>query len=246
MNFVFKTISEEVRICFFWILICFSLTWFTCYWFSEECIFLLAKFSPTLPYLDSFFICTESTEALSIYVTTSLIPCFYFFLPLPSHQIWCFLILSCYEERRREYKKLFYSSGFRFFLFLFVTFVWVVLKVRHFSYESSTTLTNSLIMKLQSKILDYTMPTVRILFISLIRFQVLVPVICLLESKDVSVKTCIKNRRFSLVLPVFTAAFLTSLEIWCQIVTCLPIYFIIELTILYALIIQVYKKLLSG
>nr|YP_002860250.1 Sec-Y independent protein translocase component [Nothoceros aenigmaticus]ACC86774.1 Sec-Y independent protein translocase component [Nothoceros aenigmaticus] len=246
MNFVFKTISEEVRIRFFRILIRFSLTRFTCHWFPEECIFLLAKSSPTSPYLDSFLIRTESTEASSTYVTTSLISRFYFFLPLPSHQIWCFFIPSCYEERRREYKKLFYLSGFRFFLFLFVTFVWVVPKVRHFLYESSTTSTNSLIIKLQPKILDYTMPTVRISFISPIRSQVPVLVICLLESKDVSVKTCIKNRRFSLVLPVFTAALITPPEIWCQIVACLPIYFITELTILYALIIQVHKKLLSG
>nr|YP_009863128.1 Sec-independent protein translocase protein [Anthoceros punctatus]YP_009863170.1 Sec-independent protein translocase protein [Anthoceros agrestis]QKD76584.1 Sec-independent protein translocase protein [Anthoceros punctatus]QKD76626.1 Sec-independent protein translocase protein [Anthoceros agrestis] len=246
MNFVFKTIPEEVRICFFRILIRFSLTWFTCHWFPEECIFLLAKSSLTLPYSDLFFICTELTEASSTYVTTSLIPRFYFFLPLLSHQIWCFLIPSCYEERRKEYKKLFYSSGFRFFSFLLVTLVWVVLKVWHFSYESSTTSTNSLIIKLQSKIFDYIMSTVRILFISLIRLQVPVPVICLLESKDLSVKTCIKNCRFSLVLSLFTAAFLTLPDIWCQIVACLPIYSIIELTIFYALILQVYEKLLSG
>nr|QHD46957.1 tatC [Anthoceros agrestis] len=246
MNFVFKTILEEVRIRFFWILICFSLTWFTCYWFSEECIFLLAKSFLTLPYSDLFFICTELTEALSTYVTTSLILCFYFFLPFLSYQIWCFLIPSCYEERRKEYKKLFYFSGFCFFLFLLVTFVWVVPKVWHFLYESSTTSTNSLIIKLQPKIFDYIMSTVRILFISLICSQVPVLVICLLESKDLSVKTCIKNRRFFLVLSLFTAAFLTPPDIWCQIVACLLIYSIIELTIFYALILQVYEKLLSG
>nr|YP_009531821.1 SecY-independent transporter protein [Leiosporoceros dussii]AXZ70962.1 SecY-independent transporter protein [Leiosporoceros dussii] len=246
MNFVFKTILEEVRIRFFRVLIRFSLTWFTCYWFSEECIFLLAKSFPTLLYLDSFFICTELTEAPSTYVTTSLILRSYFFLPFSSHQIWCFLILSCYEEGRREYKRWFYSSGFRFFLFLLVTLIWVVPRVWHFLYESSATSTNSLIIKLQPKIFDYIMSTVRILFISSICSQVPVLVICLLESKDLSVKTCIKNRRLFLVFSLFTVAFLTPPDIWCEIVACLPIYSIIESTISYALIIQVYKKLLSG
>lgn len=45
-----------------------------------------------------------------------------------------------------------------------------------------------------------------------------------------------------MVLSIFTAAFLTPPDIWCQIVAGLLIYCIIELTIFYALIIQVYKK----
>nr|YP_006234337.1 Sec-independent protein translocase protein [Phlegmariurus squarrosus]AEV55707.1 Sec-independent protein translocase protein [Phlegmariurus squarrosus] len=246
MNLVFKTILEEVRIRFFRILICFSLTWFTCYWFPEEFIYFPAKPFPTLPYLDPSFIRTQSTEASSTYVTTSLILCFYFLFPFFSYQIWCFLIPSCYEERRKQYNKLFYLSGFCFFLFRSVTFVWVVPNVWHFSYELSTTSTNLLIIKLQPKIFDYIMLTVRIFFISSIRSQVPVIVICLLESKSFSVKTCIKNRRFFLIFSLLTAAFFTPPDIWCQIVAFSPIYLMIELTIFYALILRVYKKQLSG
>nr|P38459.1 RecName: Full=Uncharacterized tatC-like protein ymf16; AltName: Full=ORF 244 [Marchantia polymorpha] len=243
MNFVLKTILEEVRIRVFWILICFSFTWFTCYWFSEEFIFLLAKPFLTLPYLDSSFICTQLTEALSTYVTTSLISCFYFLFPFLSYQIWCFLMPSCYEEQRKKYNKLFYLSGFCFFLFFFVTFVWIVPNVWHFLYKLSTTSTNLLIIKLQPKIFDYIMLTVRILFISSICSQVPVLVICLLESKGV--KTFIKNRRFFYSFFAFHSSFFYTPDIWCQIIACLPIYFIIELTIFYALIIQVYKKQLA-
>jgi len=150
---------------------------------------------------------------------------------------------SCYEEQRKKYKKLFYLSGFCFFLFFFVTFVWIVPNVWHFLYKLSTTSTNLLIIKLQPKIFDYIMLTVRIFFISSICSQVPVLVICLLESKGV--KTFIKNRRFFMVFSLFTAAFFTPPDIWCQIVACLPIYFIIELTIFYALIIQVYKRQLA-
>jgi Tat protein translocase TatC len=242
-NFLFKTILKEVRIRFFWIFICFSLTWFTCYWFSEDLFFLSAK--PFLILSYSGFICTQLTEALSTYVTISLISCFYFLFPFLSYQIWCFLIPSCYEKQRKKYNKFFYLSGFCFFLFFFVTFVEVVPNVWHFLYELNKTSTNLLIIKLQPKIFDYIVLTVRILFISSICSQVQVLVICVLESKGIFVKSCIKNRRFFMVLSLFTAAFLTPPDIWCQIVACLFIYRIIELTIFYALIIQVYKKQLA-
>nr|QIA61022.1 Sec-Y independent protein translocase component [Lepidozia sandvicensis] len=243
MNFVLKTILKEVQIRVFWILICSSFTWFTCHWFPEELIFLLAKPFPTLPYSDSSFICTQLTEALSTYVTTSLISCFYFSFPPSSYQIWCFSMPSCYEGQRRKYNKLFYLSGFCFSMFFFVTFVWVVPNVWHFSYELGTTSTNLLRIKSQPKIFDYIMLTVRILSISSICSQVPVPVICLLESRGV--KTLIKNRRFFMVFPLLVAALFTPPDIWCQIVARLPIYFTIELTIFYASIIRVYKRQLA-
>nr|YP_009674836.1 Sec-Y independent protein translocase component [Fossombronia foveolata]QDE12810.1 Sec-Y independent protein translocase component [Fossombronia foveolata] len=243
MNFVLKTILEEVRIRVFRILIRSSFTWFTRYWFPEEFIPLLAKPSPTSPYSDSSFIRTQLTEASSTYVTTSLISCFYFPFPFLSYQIWCFLMPSCYEGRRQKYNKLFYLSGFCSFPFFLVTFVRVVPNPWHFLYELSTTSTNLLMMELQPKIFDYIMLTVRISFIPSICSQVPVLVICPLESRGV--KTLIKNRRFLMVFSLPVAAFSTPPDICCQIVARLPIHFIIELTIFYASIIRVCKRQLA-
>nr|YP_010881135.1 Sec-Y independent protein translocase component [Pallavicinia lyellii]WIA66637.1 Sec-Y independent protein translocase component [Pallavicinia lyellii] len=244
MNFVLKTILEEVRIRVFWILICPSFTWFTCYWFPEEFILLLAKPFPTSPHSDPSSIRTQLTEALSTYVTMSLISCFYFLFPSLSYQIWCSSMPSCYEEQRQRCNKLFYLSGFCSFPFFIVTFVWVVPNVWHFSYELSTTSTNLLIIKLQPKIFDYIMLTVRISFISSICSQVPVLVICSLESRGV--ETLIKNRRFFMAFSLPAAALFTPPDIRCQIVACLPIYFTIELTIFYASIIRVYKRQLAA
>nr|YP_009047461.1 Sec-independent protein translocase protein [Buxbaumia aphylla]AGN74252.1 Sec-independent protein translocase protein [Buxbaumia aphylla]AHI16156.1 Sec-independent protein translocase protein [Buxbaumia aphylla] len=240
MNFLFKSIVSEIRTRSFWIFICLSLTWFTCYWFSEDLFFLSAK--SFLIVSHSGFICTRLTEALSTYVTISLISCFYFLFFFLSHQIWCFLIPSCYEEQRKKYNKFFCLSAFSFFLFSSIIFVGVVPNVWHFLYKLNKTSTNLLVIKLQPKIFDYIVLTVRILFISSICSQLQVLVICLLESRGIFVKSCIKNRRFFIVLSIFIAAFLTPPDIWCQIVACSLIYCIIELTIFYALIIQVYKK----
>jgi len=67
--------------------------------------FLLTK--PFLVFSYSGFICTQLTEALSTYVTISLISCFYFLFPFISHQIWCFSIPSCYEKQKKKYNFFF-------------------------------------------------------------------------------------------------------------------------------------------
>ncbi|XP_057251641.1 uncharacterized tatC-like protein ymf16 [Beta vulgaris subsp. vulgaris] len=176
-DFALETILGEVRIRFVRILIGLGLTWFTRYWFPEELIFPLAKPFLTLP-LDSYFVRTQSTEAFSTYVATSSIACSYFVFPFVSHQIWCFLIPSCYGEQRTKYNRFFHLSGFCFFLFLFLTLSRVVPNVWHFPYFVGATSTNSLMIKLQPKIYDYIMLTVRISFIPSVCSQLPVIVFC--------------------------------------------------------------------
>jgi len=236
-----ETLLGEVRIRSLWILSGLAFTWFTCYWFSEELIFLLAKPFLTLP-LDSYFVCTQLTEAFSTYLATSSIACSYFVFPFISYQIWCFSIPSCYGENRRKYNRFLYFSVFGFSLFLFLTLSWVVPNVWHFPYFMGETSTNSLMIKLQPKIYDYNMFTLRILCISSVCSQVPVIVICLLESRGLSVEMLTSHRRFLMVFSLIIAALSTPPDIWCQIVASLLICSIIELAIFVALIIQVREE----
>ncbi|KAH0446430.1 hypothetical protein IEQ34_024736 [Dendrobium chrysotoxum] len=90
----------------------------------------------------------------------------------------------------------------------------VVPNVWHFPYFVGATSTNSLMIKLQPKIYDHIMFTVRISFI---------PSVC------------------SQVFPLITALS-TPPDIWCQIVARFPISFLIELAISVALIVQVREE----
>nr|UTM91966.1 transport membrane protein [Gastrodia angusta] len=239
-SFALETIIGEVRIRFVRILIGLSLTWFTRYWFPEESISPLAKPFLTLP-LDSYFVRTQSTEASPTYVATSPIACSYFVFPLISHQIWCFSIPSCYGEQRIKYNRFLHLSGSRFSLFLFLTPPRVVPNVWHFPYFVGATSTNSLMIKLQPKIYDHIMFTVRISFIPSVCSQVPVILIRLPEPRrEASAFT--SNRRFFMVFPLITAALSTPPDIWCQIVARFPLYFIIELAISVALIVQVREE----
>ncbi|PIA41053.1 hypothetical protein AQUCO_02300084v1 [Aquilegia coerulea] len=212
-----ETILVEVRIRSVRLLICLVLTWFTRYWFPEESISLLAKPFLSLP----------------------LSPCSYFVFPLIIHPIWCFSIPSCYGEQRIKYNRFFYLSGSRFSLFLFLTPSLLVPNVWHFLYFVGATSTNELMIKLQPKIYDYIMLTVRISFITSVCSQVPVIVICLLEPRALSVETSTNNRRFLMVFPLITAALSTPPDIWCQIVASFLIFSIMELAIFVASIVQV-------
>ncbi|KAI4968742.1 hypothetical protein ZWY2020_046072, partial [Hordeum vulgare] len=166
-----------------------------------ESISPLAKPFITLP-LDSDFVCTQSTEPPT-YVAT--------------HQIWCFSIPS-YGEQRRKYNRILHLSGSRFSLFLLLTPPRLVPNVWHFPYFVGATSTNSLMIKLQPKIYDYIMLTVRILFI---------PSVC----------SCARNCDLFAV----TKAALSTPQISAKPSPFL-IYPIIEFAIFVALIVQVREE----
>nr|ULQ69831.1 transport membrane protein [Prionium serratum] len=236
-----ETLLGEVRIRSLRILIGLVLTWLTRYRFSEELISLLASPFLTLP-LDSSFVRTQSTEASPTYLATSSIACSYFVFPFICHQIWCFSIPCCYREQRQKYNRFLHFSASSFSFFLFLTPPRVVPNVWHFPYFVSETSTNSLIIKLQPKIYDHMIFTLRIFFIPSLSSQVPLMVISLPETRALSVETFTSNRRFLMLLTLITAALSTPPDIWCQILAPLLIYSIIELAIFGALIRQVREE----
>ncbi|KAI3978195.1 hypothetical protein MKX01_013026 [Papaver californicum] len=187
-----ETILGEVRIRFMWTSFGLGMTWFTCYWFSEKPIFLLANPFLTLN-SDSHFVCIQLTEALSTYLAAASIACAYFAFPLLSYQLWSFLIPSCYEEQRLNYNGVFRLSGFSLAFFLCLTFSYVVPNICHFLYSMGATSTNLLMIKLQPNIYDFIVLTLRISLISSVCSQVPVILISLLEQKALSVESFTNN-----------------------------------------------------
>ncbi|KAH7511378.1 hypothetical protein FEM48_ZijujUnG0020500 [Ziziphus jujuba var. spinosa] len=97
-------------------------------------------------------------------------------------------------------------------------------------------------IKLQPKIYDHVMLTVRILFIPSVCSQVPVIVIRLPELKDLFVETFMNNHHFFMVFLLLIAALSTTSDIWCQIVALFLISSIIELAIFVASIVQVHEE----
>ncbi|KAL4331798.1 hypothetical protein GQ457_07G007080 [Hibiscus cannabinus] len=118
----------------------------------------------------------------------------------------------------------------------------VVPNVWHFLYFVGATSTNSLMIKLQPKIYDHIMLTIRTSFIPSVCSQVPVIVIRLPEPRGLSVETFTNNRRFLMVFSLFITALSTPPNIWCQIIARFLISLIIELAIFVTSIVQVREK----
>jgi Tat protein translocase TatC len=231
-------VRTEVRIRAVRILIGLGFTWFTCYWFPEELISPLAIPFLDLP-LDSYFVRTQSTEALSTYVATSSIACSIFVFALIIHLIGCFSLPSCYGTTGAKYIRFFHLSGSRCSLFLFLTPNRVVPNVWDFLYFMGATSTKSLMIKLQPKIYDHIQLTVRISFIPSVCSLVPVIWISLPENREaISVETSSNNRRFVVLVSLLTAALSTPPDIWCQILACFIIIIQIEFAIFVASIVH--------
>nr|YP_008816046.1 SecY-independent transporter protein [Closterium baillyanum]AGZ90239.1 SecY-independent transporter protein [Closterium baillyanum] len=237
-------IFKEARIRASWTLLCILVTCGYCYWFSEYLLFVLTKPFLLVSKPNSIFICTQLTESLNTYITTSFLLCFCFCTPYLIYQIWCFFIPSCNETQRAQLSNALRLSGFAFFFVFLLTLKWIMPFIWFFLYKLSTADAASrglLIIKLQPKIYDFIILTLRFFLIASLCSQLPVLIICCIEYNLIDLQDCIKHRRTFLFLSVLFAAFVTPPDIWCQMAAWLPIYVIIELTIFTALIRLKYK-----
>lgn len=99
---------QETRLRFIYIIYTFICTFFTCYWFQIEIIYLLTK-----PFLElhQTLIATDITEAFFSVFKVCFAFSFLFSLPIFGYHSWCFFSPSFYKS---EAKKI------NIFIFLFI------------------------------------------------------------------------------------------------------------------------------
>jgi Tat protein translocase TatC len=231
-------IIKEAKIRFWWMVFCFFITFATCYYFSEDLFFALAtpyfKVSKT-----SFFICTQITESLNTYITISIILGLIFSAPFIFYQVWCFFLPSWNKSQRQLSNKIVIFSLASFLFILYGTFVWILPSIWLFLYKLSNTGTEShfFIIQLQPKIYDFSLLTLRVLFIAGLCSQIPIGIFCSIQYKIISMETCLKNRRILWFTSILFAALITPPDVWCQLSAWFSIVALIELT-LFTVIIQ--------
>lgn len=234
-------ILREAKIRLWWVVFCFFITWATCYWFSEDFFYGLAT-----PYLKisntSFFICTQITESLNTYIIIANIIGFLFCTPYILYQCWCFFIPSCNQTQRARVTKIAFMSIVAFFLVLIITFIWVLPAIWLFLYKLSNTESGAEFFKiqLQPKIYDFSILTLRILFISSVCSQIPIMVVCSIEYNFISIKTLKKSRGVFGLVSLLLAALITPPDVWSQLLAWLSIFILIELAIFTAIVQQQY------
>lgn len=233
-----RHILKEAKVRVWWIIFCLFVTCATCYCFSEDFFFALAT-----PYLKisktSFFICTQITESLNTYIIISIILGIFFCGPYMIYQIWCFFIPSCNEDQRILFCKIIIFSMVAFFFVLIITFLLIMPNIWLFLYKLSNTReagAQFFIIKLQPKIYDFSILTLRILFITGLCSQIPILILCCVQFSLISIQTLVRNRRLSAFISILLAALITPPDLWCQLSAWLCILVLMELAIFLAIV----------
>lgn len=230
-------IIKEGKIRTGWIFFCYFMTVITSYFFSEDLFFGLA-----IPYFQvtkiSFFICTQITESLSTYMMISFISGFVFSLPYILYQIWSFFIPSCNQNQRQVAKKIFILSFIIFLFFVVFTFLWILPNIWLFLYKLSNTAENSLffIVKLQPKVYDFTLLTLRVLLFIVFCSQIPVIIIFSINSNIRVIQNWIKNRHMFWFFSILLSAFITPPDLWCQVLVWVFMTIFIEFSFFIAIL----------
>lgn len=220
-----------------WVLFCYFITFLTSYYFSEDLFFGLA-----IPYFEvakiSFFICTQITESLSTYMMISFISGLVFSFPYLLYQIWSFFIPSCNQKQRQAAKKIFLLSFIIFFFFLIFTFLWILPTIWLFLYKLSNTVDNFhfFIIRLQPKMYDFTLLTLRVLFVTGVCSQIPIIIIFSIGNNINAIQNWIKNRSLFWFLSILLAALITPPDLWCQISVSMFMIIFIEFSFFLAIL----------
>ena len=227
---------KEVKLRIFYLIISFLCTFFSCYYYSFEMIYLFVK--PFLAY-EKNFIFTDLTEAFYTTIKLNFIISIYTLVPFLIYQFWCFVIPSSFLKERKKYNFFFLTVFVLFNLSLIFVYFLLLPELYKFllNFEVNT---NFMTIQLEARIHSYVELACKIFFFSSLLFQM--PVIFFLAFKYGFLNTnfFVENRAKIFFINLFLAAFISPPDVLIQILLTLYLQLIIEILLL---LMFFYKKL---
>ena len=250
----FSFILKEARFRLIWSILSFFLTYILCYTFSEELLFLLAKpflevvlptnvdFVKRYSYPSFLFLSTRLTESLNTYLISSFSFAFAFCFPVLWYQVGCFFLPSLTCSQRKLFFECSRMSIFMLVLALCASFLFVLPSIYVFLYKCSDTSTQVFSIQMQPTVFEFTMLTLRFLFLSAFLSQSPLIIFYLIQLRTSFLQNCIKQRQRIWIICVLFSALFTPPDITCQLLCSLFMFFILEITFFYAYLQIHYKQ----
>lgn len=242
----------ELRIRVLYCIFSIFLTFISCYYYSEQIFYLLAK-----PLMDEvqntgelsdlgkrYFIYTDVTEAFITYIKVSLFTSVYICFPVIMYQMWIFLVPGLYKYERKKLgifcllSFLLFSLGGLIAYFLIFPVAWKFF----LSFELANH-SHALAIQLQPKINEYIILVIKILFLFGLCFQFPIYLILLTHMNLITPTWFIKKRNISCVISFIVAAMLSPPDIISQIILVIPLLLFYELAIFTMKLLEQYRKL---
>ena len=139
----------------------FLLTFFICYYYSFEILYLFVK--PFLNY-DKNFIFTDLTEAFYTTIQLNLVVSMYILVPFIIYNIWCFFIPSTFLEERQKYN--FFFSAIVTLLVISACFIFFLVLPELYKFLLNFEInTNFMTIQLEARIQSYVQLACNIFFL---------------------------------------------------------------------------------
>ena len=228
--------GKELKLRTCYLVFSFLITFFVCYYYSFEILYLFVK--PFLNY-EKNFIFTDLTEAFYTTVQLNFIVSIYVLIPFTIYHIWCFFIPSSFLKERKKYN--FFFSAIVFLLGISLTFIYFLVLPELYKFLLYFEVnTNFMSIQLEARIQSYIQLVCKIFFLCSIVFQMPLLFFIAFQCKLLTSDFLIKNRLQIVFANLLLAAFLSPPDLLTQIVVaiCLQLTFEILLLTLF-----IYKKL---
>ena len=214
----------------------FLITFFICYYYSFEILYLFVK--PFLNY-EKNFIFTDLTEAFYTTIQLNFIVSIYILTPFIIYHIWCFFIPSTFLEERKKYNFIFSAIVILLVISVCFTFFLVLPELYKFllHFEINTTF---MTIQLEARIQSYVQLACNIFFLSSIVFQIPLFFFIAFESGLITSDFLIKNRSQVLFINLLLAAFISPPDLLTQILLAICLQLTFEILLMTTFI---YKKL---
>ncbi len=220
--------GKELKLRGYYLGFSFLITFFICYYYSFEILYLFVK--PFLSY-EKNFIFTDLTEAFYTTIKLSFIISFYILIPFIIYQFWCFFIPSSFLEQRQKYN--FFFITIVILLLMSVSFIYflVLPELYKFLLDFEIT-TNFMNIQLEARIQSYVELACKIFLFFSILFQV--PLFCIIAFQYdlITSDFLVKNRSHIFLLNLFLSAFISPPDILTQILLALCLQITCEILIL--------------
>jgi sec-independent protein translocase protein TatC len=214
----------------------FLITFFICYYYSFEILYLFVR--PFLNY-EKNFIFTDLTEAFYTTIQLNFIVSIYILIPFIIYHIWCFFIPSTFLEERKKYNYFF--TAIAILLGMSVCFIYFLVLPELYKFLLHFEInTNFMTIQLEARIQSYVQLACKIFFLSSLIFQIPSFFLIAFEYGVITSDFLIKNRSQILFTNVLLAAFISPPDLLTQILLAICFQLTFEILLLTTFI---YKKL---
>jgi len=217
---------EALRYLIFRIIIAIIIILPVSFYFADDCIQLLVKYSCPPDFTLRYF---SPMEPLFVKIKISLLTAIFGALPYIAYVVWKFIVPALYPHEKRTVKWLAFSTWILFICGVLFCFFFIIPAMMSFSLGMQSP-------ELQAAIgLSNYIVLVGMLMLGFgIMFQVPIVVFFLALSGMVKLETIKKLRAIVLIAILTLSALLTPPDIFSQIMMAVPTYLLFELSLLIA------------